>query len=329
MTRSEKADCVKLQHCSAHAHHAGKNIWAVATSESNPGLWKIATGGADGSTMLDDVALGPRADSSNSFEEFHLQSGVGSNSAITNNKGDAFRAYAFVDSTFLLVTTNEGHVLHLNRTEDDLSNTQKGRLLGTFDDLRGYAIAVGAPRLGLAFFAGASGIIRCYERSTNTVHHLDTIEPKIAALFSDVHMEEDSLPLVNLLVTRLGRAPVYYLISKSENSDLEVRSRVVLDTMPAGVMITSFLRVPISNNEGVLIMGTRSGSLCIMRLFKPRSQSLDEAEAINVKPAKSEIDVGDDVHGREAVTSLQWLRDASNPTGRAGYLLSVGRDGKF
>ena len=78
---------------------------------------------------------------------------------------DAFRCYAFVSDTALFLTTNHGHVnlVQLSKGSDDISASISWIHLGTFADIRGYAVVASVPEANVAFFAGSTGRVYAYD----------------------------------------------------------------------------------------------------------------------------------------------------------------------
>ena len=69
----DEAGKFALRHTYSSEHHSGKNIWSSIMVLRDSGKFKVATGGADGSTVLHDTLhIGPSANLPNAHEEWTI-----------------------------------------------------------------------------------------------------------------------------------------------------------------------------------------------------------------------------------------------------------------
>jgi WD40 repeat protein len=326
----------KLLELDCAAHHSGKNMWSTVVSDISTGVQQVIAGGADSKVTATPLIRvmqaeknlhGPIAEYTvDDILSWAQAAGPGSNAAEptqrTNysKKAEFFRSYCFVDEFSFLLTTNSGNVLigtlssSKSSSQSSLSNST---LLDRLDDLSGYSVCTGGSRPGLAYFAGSSGNIYVYSKSSATLTKLHAVGGKVGDIFAAEMVDPDGQDSSVLLVTLvgLGEARLLYVDPKSNTDILRVVQVDIADAS-TGSVITSMAYARVSGRD-IVIVGFRRGSIALYDIHKG-DRGVDEATLLKVI---------EKAHGQEAVTSLTWLPSSGDFT--HGHLFSVGRDGRL
>lgn len=218
---------------------------------------------------------------------------------------DSFNRYAFVSENDLLATTTSGRVLlchigpKVHWSEVSLPESSPG-------DLRSYAVLLGFPEMGLVCLAGANGNIYIYRRHQNLIK-LGHVEGKVADMFKILDPRQASF---GLLVTILGGTKATLFSFDISESQLRLVENAVY-SLPAKFVVTSAGR-----SYGMLVMGSRAGSLALYATTSPESP-------LQVWTHSGSIP-------RDAITTITSL-PSSNDLGDDGseYFLTTSRDGFY
>ncbi|KAF2275036.1 WD40 repeat-like protein [Westerdykella ornata] len=339
---SQEADTspIKLIQVGTAAYHSGKNIWSSIVFGSDQGAQQVVCGAAEskitayplptfevvGSKAAEDIAEYTLQDivSMDQGTSLALQTSL-SNLSLKRVKADDFiRAYALLDSTSFLLTTNTGKVFLETITPGSdghgAGSISKSELIQQLDEGSGHSVCVAEPSLGVGFVGGARGGIYMYHKSAPSVlKRISTVQGKIGDLFIGLKTTNDSFVLV---VSLMGRNVAQYIhISTPQggkpHSIVDIVD-LVLPEAVTGTTITSMAWIPLYGGPACVVLGFRGGSVAGYSL----PCSADQTDRITASVTQK-------FHGKEAVTSLLWYPcpDPSSPFPSEGYLISVGRDG--
>ncbi|KAK3719536.1 WD repeat-containing protein 6 [Vermiconidia calcicola] len=275
--------------------HSGKHIWSVALS----GAGSIATGGADGAIAL-------RSGNQHTAPVRQIPW------ALLNHTGggDNFRAYCFVDIDTFVATTDHGCIVVVNLTrESGLPSVTE--LSGPISGLRGYSVIASAG--SVAFIAGTDGAVFSYAHRTEQFSKLIHVDGKTAGLFTC----DNSTPGMALLITSVGKrsAELLLLDIDPESAALIVTKTLHLD-LPLGWLVTTFAcHVGADTTSRYVALGSRSGANAIYHIHEGTTSDAIDCTLLN-----------ETVHGKEAVTTLNWARQ--EPVAKpSNWIFSTGRDG--
>ena len=320
-----------LTHLGKTRPHSGKNIWASATTETKDDGIVVATGGADGSIVLNSYSR-PFRSVSDSIQSWSIEAFASISEVKNSKKPDKLRAYALFNQNTLIVSTDSGNIYLLDPLPDDSpppGSAAACRWVSHEPKLQGYSVVTSLSSLSIAFLAGLDGTILTFELdSSSDIRPLTTGPGKTAALLAKAL----ALPGISdkqyasLLVTNV-ESKTALLLQLSKPADVasgrfETSAQWTVK-LPDKFIVTSFVVVPIMDGEEnvcSLILGSRNGSVCAFDI--PRYDGVD------LQPAVSCNTVFEGVHGKDAITELSFLDD-NQSSGLAGHLLSVGRDGSF
>ncbi|KAK5171738.1 WD repeat-containing protein 6 [Saxophila tyrrhenica] len=268
--------------------HAGKNIWTIASTAAG----MLATGGADGAIALYNA--GQTSQCSRSLLE-----------ALDND--DTLKSYGFVGHDTLVSTTWQGRILLL-----DLSSTGDMKVSSISEPvpgLRGYSIVESVA--DAAFLAGMDGCVYAYGSVTKQLSKVAETKRKTAGLFAC----RDVSDTVYLLITTVGETSARLLsLDACNGSVADVPATDATLALPVGFIVTGFTFYA-TGDERYAILGARNGSMAVF--------ALSGGSPDFVPP----VHVFDELHSREAVTSLRCVTTAADE-GQT-YVLSTGRDGTF
>ncbi|KAH7058708.1 WD domain-containing protein [Macrophomina phaseolina] len=283
------------------AFHVGKNIWAMGLAPS-PDLarFETVTGAADSAVVSYHWPLEP-------LESVSPQPTT-----------DAHRCCSFVSDSLVISATNSGKIIRGRRDANEFI----WEAVGQVDDLRGYSVSVGLPECGMAFLAGSSGAIRCYQDFTRESPIVAQVSRKVSGIFASHFCKPDGTSIISLIVTSVGaKTAESFLFSWDTDSlRLALMQKAVLQ-LPRSFVVTSALYTPTSN-QALIFLGARSG---LVAIFSNQAPERNPTEAVFESNAVIEL------HAPETVTSLAWLSydSSSHHSTRLGHLLSVGRDGRY
>jgi WD40 repeat protein len=218
---------------------------------------------------------------------------------------DSFNRYAFVSENGLLATTSSGRVLlcHIGSKVhwSEITLPESGS-----EDLRSYAVLVGLPEVGLACLAGANGIVYVY-RHQQALLKSGKVEGKVADMFTIFDPRKGSF---ELLVTTLGGTNATLFSFDLAGPQVQLVENAVFK-LPHKFVVTSAGR-----NSGMLVMGSRSGSLALYRTQKPESP-------VHMWTPPSNIPT-------DAITTITSLPSSGGPRDiDSEYLLTTSRDGFY
>lgn len=160
--------------------------------------------------------------------------------------------YAFAAQDKLLVTTSFGRVLLATLSLSTCSWNELPVPAHHPNDIRGYSVAVGLPKRGVALFAGATGTIYLYSVRTGKIEVVDKIQGKPAAMFDIPDREREGRIFV--LVTVLGGETGYILSCHAR----DYYTNVAQFKLPAGFVVTGARQI-----RGWLVLGGRHGGLVV------------------------------------------------------------------
>jgi WD40 repeat protein len=218
---------------------------------------------------------------------------------------DSFNRYAFVSENELLATTTSGRVLlcHIGSKVhwSEVTLEESGS-----KDLRSYAVLVGLPEIGLACLAGANGSIYVY-RHQQALLKSGKVEGKVADMFTIFDLQKESF---ELLVTNLGGTNATLFSFDLAGPQVQLVENAVF-SLPNKFVVTSA-----GMNNGMLVMGSRSGSLA---LYSTKSSE----SPIHIWAPPSTIPT-------DAITTITSLPSSIDP-GDSGseYFLTTSRDGFY
>ena len=321
--------------------HFGKNIWSLSNYSTPSPIHQtsIVTGGADGAIQMHTIELA--SDSERSGRRIQWLVNANSGEIVISSppfgeeytkrspsSEDLVRSYAFLRGGSFIFTTNSGTVFVARRTqgrvlEESIYFTQ----LGVFKDLSGYSVAVGLPNQNLTFFAGASGIVRCYDGSTDQISDICTTSSsqKVSRLFAQ-HIEKSfghewSIVLVITFVKH--EFPQLVFLQRHDTGAWTVTDDLALRLSPLILNKEVTSALTIVNDDGQLqCFGLRDGRILLAR-FNLRNPAGNFTH--DVQPTSPDgFAAIRAAHGNDAVTSAKWIQDRA---GNGGWLYSSGRDG--
>jgi WD40 repeat protein len=326
----------KLTHLSTSAHHLGKNIWSVASSEDLSALGKsiLVTGGADGrivsrtpvSSKQMEKVLEERDITAVLRNIFKLPATKPISSEISRKASkataDYFRSYAYVEKNTFLVTTNNGLVLLENlETLENGDISRNWREIDQLDDLKGYSVVASIPDSGLAFLAGANGILYCFISNHNKVVFIAKTEGKIAGIFP-CYLESSNPEEMAVLLTYLGETqPRLFQLRGSATGAMAVSEY----EFPS---LGKELGVPSSQNSSALVCHIQGELVLFLGYRDGKILSFTKVDGGRVAMRSTQA------HGQEAVTAMCWVPSSlaieqteAGSVPCLGWLFSVGRDG--
>lgn len=275
--------------------HSGKHIWSVALNDSG----SIATGGADGA-----IAICSRTQDTETAKEIPL--------ALIDQSpgGDNFRAYCFVNIDTFVATTDHGCIGVVKVTPGP-GLPSVTEISGPVSGLRGYSVIASVE--SVAFIAGTDGAVFSYDRRSDQLSKLIHVDGKIAGLFTC----DNSTSGIALLITTVGKPSAELLLLDLSPGDAAlIVTKTSQMNLPQGWIVTSFdSHVGADTTTRYVALGSRSGAIAIF--------VTDEGTASGVIDCSLLIET---VHGREAVTTLNWARQGpvAEPS---DWIFSTGRDG--
>jgi WD40 repeat protein len=312
--RQTAPDEHSLSHIEGSTSHAGMNIWSWATVQDTPQQVIIASGGADGSIALESKSL-PFTQESDYTRTWSMQDF--SASSLGQSKSgprDKLRTFAFLDSTKLLVTTNEGNIFLLAKAADQ--NTTMNWLCRE-ERLRGYSVITSISSLSIAFLAGVDGSVIMYDG--HGFYDLFKTNSKTSALFAH-RLPSSKVPQarIGLLVANVEAKTA--LFSRFDMSSVCDATRAPEYTsscqllLPKAFVVTSFVITATGQDSKhtILLLGSRNGSIAIYLLDNLTNNREDTSVAHSYLLHKA--------HSIDAVTDLAWYDN---------HVFSVGRDGTF
>lgn len=358
-----------LVHIGTFSNHAGKNIWSYGLFQSDRGQTTLTTGGADGTIALSELQPNSRNFKEKSLARCEwpiesLASVLGSidipvlendspmkdtrslDSSVVGTPGknvklkrksvikapkNSFKAYDFINSRSLLVSTQQGHLLlgtldeqspaigsqSAQESPEDIS----WKLIETYSTLVGYSIIKGLFGVGLAFFTGTDGVIYCYHRASQKTSEVCHVDGRVASLFvhqlDPLHINGNSASGsqdILLLVTRLGKptAQVFHYVLDNQGM-VEMQQCQFEINMHNDFIATTALFMGRSNQELTVFLGSRDGELARFRL--------DDSQTVLESRQRW-------ICHSDTVTSLRWISELATDTKSIlpGHLVTTGRD---
>ncbi|GAB7353630.1 hypothetical protein MBLNU459_g4044t2 [Dothideomycetes sp. NU459] len=324
-TTSTTMEPYALSHLRTTAVHAGKNIWSSALSAEVPNKITIASGGADGSILLESTTT-PFQYESESVQSWSIDDLVAAiPEHARSTKQDKLRNYAFVESVDLLVTTDSGNVLLLGsqptHSSEPARRQKNWKWVSHVPSLRGYSVVASIPTLSVGFLAGIDGTVFTYDSSG--IRHLTKCSGKVSTLLARAALSrESSQPtrkLATLLVTTVeSRTALLMLLCIPTVQCVTQEITVVREwqiELPTGFIVMSSI---VANDNTTLILGSRNGALASFPLQTEVSKGSAPSIAHNL--------LLDGAHGRDAITDLEWIASPLSNDGKS-FIFSVGRDG--
>lgn len=321
----------KLVQQNCATYHSGKNLWSSSVFRGAVGLSRIVCGGADAKITTHPLTVRSRAHELAVFDLMslarldYLQQGADAlqQTHRSSRMAEFFRSYSFLDQDSFLLTTNSGRVFIGTITSDLGSESSYVLSAATFvdqlDDLCGYSLCIGEPAAGVAFVAGSKGSIYVVSKLSGKCSKVTSITGKIGEMFTAGVVDLAGRIVAPLLATIVGKR-MANLLYVDVTEDCEPRTVRAVDMLIpeqlTGTSITS-MTITVTSDEHVLYIGFRRGSVAVYRIRGDQSEAGDGATLIRVI---------ENAHGHETVTALSWR--ASCDDASAGYLISVGRDGR-
>lgn len=295
-----------MKQLEAQKAHAGKNIWSVAIDRS----LRVATGGADGSVVLRSF---------NDLKGHGAPNELGRSLLDADDQVDNLKTYAFINRTTLIATTHSGKVTLISF--DANGGISSEHVSDTISSLHGYSTMASVP--GVAFAAGTQGFVYAYVHGLGKMMKVVETASKVAGLFSNcpgLLNEKASHAQQQLLVTNVASYSALFCqiqlleFPNETDSGLKVDSSAL--ALPPGFVVTSFAHAT-HLGLGIVVLGSRSGSIAVYD-----SQCFREGSRAEPKLLYSAV------HGKEAVTSLCFIKD-ENTHHNSILFLSTGRDGTY
>ena len=323
--------------------HFGKNIWSMSSFSTSSPLHQasIVTGGADSAVHMHTIEPRSNGEKIDQRLQWFVNAYSGEVSILSPpfveeytkrcpSSEDLIRSYAFLLDDSFIFTTNNGRVFVAKRNQRRMLRESAISFLqvGLFADISGYSVAIGLPNQNLAFFAGTSGMVRCYNGSTDRILDICTTKSsqKVLRLFTQhIEMGAGHESFVVLGITFIKHeSPQLAFLQHRENEDWTVVDGVSLDLSPLILKreITSALTI-VEDYGQVQCFGLRDGTILLARFnFKSAAKS-----SHITRPAYSnDFAAIGNAHGKDTVTSIKWIR---NRDGNGGWLYSSGRDGNI
>lgn len=259
----------------------------------------------------------------------------GSNATQTVHK-DAFKSYAFLKGGDLIVTSHAGIVWLASLRPTTEGKRLTWRKLGQHDHLLSYSISTSIVSQEIAFVAGVTGVILCYDNMSQSLFEICSTEGKVAGLFAQVTsgsefssqrtLSNDNM--VILLVTHVGintaDIVVLDILSTPSKTNVSIHATVRL-LLPADFIVTSMAARSVNRDHMVLFLGARNGhvSSCLIE----RSWLMADGCEERTHPL---VQLFRDRTAGDAITSLTWIGlEATDLSSTIGCLLSTSRDGTY
>ena len=320
--------------------HSGKNIWSISTLERSLDHLNhlgFVVGGADAG--ISAYSAKSLANKEPKYLEWSLDgvfhemtSYLGPNTMTTQGleglRSDIVRSYAFLGDGNFIYTTNSGALISSRSSPAHLLNEDKlgWKCIGIFPNLKGYSVTTSLPRLSLAFFAEAGGAIRAYDGTSDVVFPVLQVDRKVTGLFvQEVKMDEGSQQnLVVLTVTFLGSRPPKFIsleYQSTKRSHLSISDIKDIDISMVFQKEITAVHTIFQERSTIHFIGSRNGYITALQIVPIDQPILEQS---NCRSDTAILSVLEHTHGKEAVTSMQWIKDGNT---RGGWLFSTGRDG--
>ena len=249
---------------------------------------------------------------------------------------DAFKAYAWLDETTILVTTERGWLLQgsldgeacIDRNskvnKDGGANVAWSPIVQE-PRLRSICIVSSIRAYGVTLLSGQDGTVFYFRGATGTVQTLTKLPRKIACLEAsdagstiDNTSEESFEPRIVANASCIGAPVAYHMVFIPNDHDNTFQYVEVQLELPDTFIPTSTLFIKAGN---IVVLGSRKGTLAVFLL--------ERAKRIEHVPVTPEL-VTTSLHGGETVTTLIVVPMQNvGQNSELSYILSAGRDGKY
>lgn len=280
--------------------HSGKHIWSVAI---DPAL-RIATGGADGAVVL-----------SSTLSDCDIARTRKPDAAVGGFLGP-FRSFTFLSASEVLTINENGSV-----AVSSLQSDQAYSFEVPVGDARlgGYSLATSVP--GVAFIAGAEGLVYTYNRAHSKFCIAAKTSGKIAGIFAQENVHAATGPRAFiLLVTNVNTQTAKLLQLEEESTFNDANDTPRLQdqefALPPGFVVTSFLQARFDEHT-IIMLGSRNGLVAVYSLPAHKGRFPIAASTCQM------------LHDKESVTSLQVLEKKQHSGRGCLEVLSTGRDGTY
>ncbi len=322
-----EAQFATLKRCGMVSCHTGKNIWSVATLDTQGEDPLTATGGADGKVaLMGENQPAPRTSDLNpkhtgheplkmeqilalSFDEIvrPLKEVAGSEwdqafNPLKKNEKDAFQNYSFLSDDTLLLTLRSGRLVLGSVTE--ISWTEVLAPDSIRADLARYNV-IKSPLQGAALLGSGSGNVYLYT-ARQGIRLLATVQGKIAGIIAlpgyDHGQEvDDSSAVASVLVTALGQKEATIITIDVAREDCVLNLCKIEPEEPRVITAAGIC-------SGRLVLGSRIGAVTVYK---------KTADGFVLEQSRR------DTSNREAVTSITPLPRSS------GSFVATFRDGTY
>ena len=244
-------------------------------------------------------------------------------------KEDSFKSYIGLSSRSFLATTSNGILLFgsiVPSTRSDRKPQQDAfdrlsidwRFVGRFHTLKSSHIVARVSNSDLIILSGSDGRIFTYQYPEKDLQLAASVGTKIAFLHGQrLQPPAASKTEVVIFSTSLNSSVAHVHRLSPGNADVEneTQGRFIQVALPESFVVTSAYFLEGMN---LWVLGSRNGALA---LYDP-SNTLPGSEIDNYKTIK-------DVHGRDAITTINPLPERTTGDQYAQHFLTTGRDGNY
>lgn len=246
----------------------------------------------------------------------------------------SFSSYVWAGDDQLFVSTTQGHLLgefsHLMSSQHGKATNQINpgvtwQKFGQSVDLGSVCLATSIQNPAIAVFAGKEGILYFYQHPKQLIKSQIQIPAKatylkahlIVRCGSETHNQKAGKITMGIIASCLESSSTYifYVDVDQETSLYAVTSSLMLTLLPNFIVKSSCFTV----SKDLLILGSRHGALAI---YEPLANSVDR---LNIVPSL----VLQDIHGKDAITTIENLPVADSKCDAGIYILTTGKDGMY
>ena len=311
----------KIEHYLTTNKHAGKNIWAVSPFSAASARIQWISAGADGAfwlvSMHDYQKISPGiSPSTNSARSYSVWS-----------QEEKVRNFAWINLSTILILTRRGD-LWLARNV--LGGLAQGNVefVQRIDDLATYSVVCGVHSKSATLVASSIGTVYYVTADPAQVVVLAQVSGKPIAVAEasvgtsspgsekeDGSEQRRSKEFGFFVSTLKCKTGVLHIV-KELPSTVDSYLLMITSSDP----ITSLKIDPISDQELLILLGSRSG---LIHVYQVLFNSADMMHSSHAVPSLLTIHAHED-----AVTSMHWLRHPYDADG-CGYLLCTSRDSTY
>lgn len=318
--KSDRQACSwQLQHVNSDRYHSGKHIWSFTVSNA-PADPVVFTGGSDGGIISRQLSL----EGSSAYQDTKVPYGDVPRLCLSGPK-DAFREYAFISESVLLVTTASGRLLRGDISPRIHAADQPLEIMWTLvpgnTEPPSLVMLASNQEADLTYVVSSRGIVWLYQLETSCLQLIAQVnEPIATVLTCSLKSDRKGSKLSYLLSISPGFSRAHLLETEKSGAGGEdiIVSRSIRLQLPAPFQPTSIL---VLNDGGFVALGSRSGGLAIY--LHPFNRGNSE----HVPPSSYVRHI----HGSDAVSHLSCLdeEDDMRRVASGYHILSTGRDGSY